>query len=113
MLNLIYFAAWPTTIGLFIFAFFEPTIAGYTFSGLSILIALYAINMYSIKADPDPEIWTPSEIEVIKKYHLSLVYPFGSQIISALINVVRLSSILWIPLLLIKHVWVPAAFLII
>jgi hypothetical protein len=63
------------------------------------------------KPNPDPASWTEEEIKVIRKYHISLRYPFGAKDMSVVLNGFRWSAILWIPLLLWNQMWVFAVIL--
>jgi len=66
--NLIKFAV---PLGIFVWSLFQPSIASYVFVGLAALFVsyLFFVDMTG-KPNPDHLIWSPDEIEVMKKYHL-------------------------------------------
>ena len=107
--NLIKFAV---PLGLFVWSLFQPSIASYVFVGLAALFVsyLFFVDMTG-KPNPDHLIWSPDQIEVMKKYHLAIRFPFGSKDFSCYLNGIRWSSLIWVPWLLWNHLWIPAGFL--
>ena len=99
-------------LGLFIWSLFKPTIASYVFVVLAAIFVAYLFFIDIIdKPKPDPSIWTPTEIEILRIYHLAIQYPFGAKDFSCYLNGIRWSSFIWVPWLLWNHLWIPSAFL--
>lgn len=107
--NLMKFAV---PLGFFVWSLFQPTIAGYVFVGLAAIFVAYLFFIDIIgKPNPAPSTWTSDEIEIIRKYHLAIRFPFGAKDFSCYLNGIRLSSLIWVPWLLWNHLWIPAGFL--
>ena len=103
---------WSVPLGLFIWSIFQPTMAVYVFIGIAILFEghLFFGDIFC-KPSPDPSLWAPNEIKIIKKYHISLRTPFYARDMSVILNGFRWSTLLWVPWLLWNHIWVPASFI--
>jgi len=98
----------------FIWAIFMPKAGGYTFIGLYVAFQAYLFFIDSSKAKPDPSEWSIDEIEIIRKYHLALKFPFGSKKMSSQLNGFRWIGLLFLtPLLLWNHMWIAAAVVVI
>ena len=107
--NLIKFA-FPLVM--FLWSLFHTTVASYAFVVLAGLFVAYLFFMdKGTRPEPDPELWTPDEIKVIREYHLALRFPFGARDFSCHLNGIRWSSLIWIPWMLWHRLWVPAGFL--
>lgn len=99
-------------LGFFIWSLFLPSIASYVFVGLSAVFMAYLFFIdIANKPKPDPAVWTPDEIDVMRKYHLSIRFPFGARDFSCYLNGIRWSILIWVPWLLWNHLWIPAGFL--
>jgi hypothetical protein len=103
---------WCIPLGLFVWAIFNPYIATYIFLAATSIFEgyLFIVDRFN-KPNPDPSSWTEEEIEVIRKYHIALRYPFAGKEISVVLNGFRWSAILWIPLLLWNQMLVFAVIL--
>ncbi len=109
--NLMKFAV---PLGLFVWSLFHPTIASYVFVGLAAIFEVYLFFIdITGKPKPDPSTWTRDEIQVLRKYHLAIRFPFGAKDFSCYLNGIRWSSLIWVPWLLWNHLWIPASFLVV
>ena len=107
--NLMKFGA---PLGFFIWSLFQPSIASYIFVGLAVVFVAYLFFIdIANKPKPDPVVWTLDEIDVMRKYHLAIRFPFGARDFSCYLNGIRWSSLIWVPWLLWNHLWIPAGFL--
>ena len=97
-------------LGLFIWALFMPRMAGYIYVIIYGLFGGYLFFIDKTKVNPDPSKWSTEEIEIIKKYYLSLRFPFGAKDMSVYLNGFRWSGILWIVLFLFNQMWIAAVF---
>jgi len=103
---------WCIPLGLFVYAIFNPYTATFIFLAATAIFEGYLFLIDRLnKPNPDPASWTEEEIKVIRKYHISLRYPFGAKDMSVVLNGFRWSAILWIPLLLWNQMWVFAVIL--
>ncbi len=101
-------------LGLFVWSLFQPTIASYVFVGLAALFVGYIFFIdITNRPKPDPLLWTPDEIKVLRDYHLALKFSFGAKDFSCYLNGIRWSSLIWVPWLLWNHLWIPAGFLVV
>jgi hypothetical protein len=99
-------------LGFFIWSLFQPGIASYVFVSLDVVFVAYLFFIdIANKPKPDSDVWGADEIQVMRKYHISIRYPFGAKNFSFLLNGIRWSSIIWVPWLLWNHLWIPAGFL--
>jgi hypothetical protein len=99
---------------LFIWAIFMLKAGSYTFIGLYVAFQAYLFFIDSRKPKPDPSEWSIDEIEIIRKYHLALKFPFGSKTMSSQLNGFRWIGLLFLtPLLLWNHMWIAAAVVVI
>ena len=95
---------------LFIWAIFIPKTGSYTFIGIYIAFQAYLFFMDSNKPNPDPSKWSTDEIDIIRKYHLALSFPFGAITMSTQLNGFRwIGLFLFTPWLLWNHMWITAA----
>lgn len=107
--NLIGYAV---AMGLFVWSLFYPIVASYVFVGLAALFVAYLFVIdICTRPEPDTLVWTPEEIQVIRKYHLALRFPFAARGYSCYLNGIRWSSLVWVPWMLWNRLWIPAAFL--
>ena len=98
----------------FIWAIFMPKAGGYTFIGLYVAFQAYLFFIDSSKPNPDPSEWSIDEIEIIRKYHLALRFPFGAKNMSCQLNGFRWIGLLFLtPWLLWNHMWIGAAIIVI
>jgi len=87
-----------------------PKAGGYTFIAIYMALQAYLLVLDSEKPNPDPLKWTADEIEIIRKYHLALTFPYSANIMSLLLNGFRLVGLLFFtPLLLWNKIWLAAA----
>jgi len=106
LLKLVY---WIVPLGIFVWSLFQPPIASYVFIPTALFEGwLYLTDIFG-KPSLDSSIWSPDEIEIIRKYHVSLRYPFGAKDMSVVLNGFRWSTLLWVPWLLWNHLWICAA----
>jgi hypothetical protein len=99
---------------LFIWAIFKPRAGSYTFIGLYVAFQAYLFFIDSRKPNPDPSKWSIDEIEIIRKYHLALRFPFGAKTMSCQLNGFRWIGLLFLtPWLLWNHMWIGAAVVVI
>ena len=99
---------------LFVWAMFMPKVGGYTFIGLYVAFQAYLFFMDSNKPNPDPSEWSIDEIEIIRKYHLALRFPFGAKNMSCQLNGFRWIGLFFLtPLLLWNHMWIAAAIVVV
>jgi len=85
--NLMKFAV---PLGLFVWLLFQPAIASYVFVGLAAIFVAYLFFIdITGKPRPDPSIWIPDEIRVLRKYHLAIRFPFGAKDFSCYLNGIR------------------------
>jgi hypothetical protein len=99
-------------LGLFVWSLFHPAIASYIFVGLAALFEAYLFFIdITGKPKPNTSIWTRDEIQVLRKYHLAIRFPFGVNYFSCYLNGIRWSSFIWVPWLLWNHLWIPVSFL--
>jgi len=107
--NLMKFAV---PMGLFVWSLVQPTIASYVFVGLAALFVAYLFFIdIANRPKPDPLLWAPDEIKVMRDYNLALRFPFGARDFSCYLNGIRWSSLIWVPWLLWNHLWILAVFL--
>lgn len=99
---------------IFVWSIFMPHAGGYTYLAIYIAFQSYLFFIDSSnKPSPDPEIWSPDEIEILRKYHLTLRFPFGSEDMSCHLNRFRwIGLLLLTPLVLWNHMWIVAVILI-
>ena len=95
-------------LGLFFWALFMPKIASYIYLGIYGIFFLYLLIIDSMKPTLNHDKWTKDEIEIFKKYHLSLRFPFGARDMSCYLNGFRWAGFLWIILLLINQMWISS-----
>ena len=99
---------------IFIWSIFMPQAGCYTYLGLYLMFVAYLFIIDSNKPSPDPSNWTPDEIDVLRKYHLSLRFSFGAKDMSCQLNGFR-----WIGLLLLSpwalwnHLWIVGVVLVV
>lgn len=105
---------WSVPLALYIWSFFNPQTAVYTFIGVKVLFEGYLFLSERMgRSEPDPPDWTAEEIEIRKKYNLSLQNPFRAKKLYGLLNGFRLSIIFWGPWLLWNELWIPFGFLVV
>ena len=97
-------------IGMLIWAFYSPELATYIYLSITIVIEGYLFIIDYLKPEPDANKWSAEEIEIIKKYHIVLRYPSTSIKLSGLLDVFRLSAMVWIPFTIWKNLWVGSIF---
>jgi hypothetical protein len=96
--------------GLFIWSIFMPVVGGYTFVGLYLAFQAYLLLIDSSKPNPDPSKWDTDEIEIIRKYHLALRFPFGANTMSTQLNGIRWTGLfIFTPWFLWNQMWIAAA----
>ena len=101
---------WFIPFCLFIWAIFMPKAGGYTFIGLYVAFQAYLFLIDFSKPNPDPSAWSPAEIEILRKYHLALRFPFGAKEMSCQLNGFRWIGLLFLtPFLLWNHMWIAGA----
>ena len=100
-------------IALFIWSLFMPLFGTYAYIAIYFLFTVYLVLVDNLRPTPDPEKWTPSETQIIRKYHLALKFSFGSRDMSVFLNGFRWSGILFIVLSVYHQLWFAAAFIII
>jgi len=98
---------------IFVWSIFMPHAGGYTYLTIYIAFQSYLFFIDFNKPSPDPVIWSPGEIEILRKYHLALRFPFGSKDMSCHLNGFRwIGLLLLTPLVLWNHMWIAAVILI-
>jgi len=100
-------------LSLFIWALFMPDVAGYSYIGIYILLAGYLFFLDKIRPNPDPSKYTKKEIDVIRKYHLALRFPFASKDMSLYLNGFRFAGMLWVFLFLFNQMWIESIFVVV
>ncbi len=106
---------WLAALGIFIWSLFSPEIAGYSYIAAMLLLEIwhYLVELIS-RPNPDPEYWDDEEIEIIRKYHIFIRYPFGARVISTAINGFRtIGLFLFSPWMLYNKIWICAAIAIV
>ena len=97
-------------LGLFIWSLFQPVVASSIFSAIIVVLSSYLLFIDIIgRPKPGSINWSKPEIEIMKKYHLALRYPFGARDMSAIVNGLRWSALIWVPWMLWNHLWVCGA----
>ena len=100
---------WCVPLGLFVWSLFSPTTATYLFLAATAIFEGYLFFIDGAnKPNPDPSRWLQEEIDVIRKYHIALRYPFGAKDMSVVLNGFRWSALLWVPYLLWNQMWVSS-----
>lgn len=95
-----------------IYIFFNPTLGSWLYLGFIALLMGYIILVSQQKISPkNPDLYTPDELAVIEKYPIFFQYPFISRNLSATFSAIQLSSIILVPLLLIKTQYFQAIIL--
>lgn len=100
---------WSIPLGLFVWSIFSPATATYIFLAATAIFEGYLFFIdRANRPNPDPSRWSQEEIDVLRKYHLALRYPFGAKDMSVVLNGFRWSALLWVPWLLWNQMWVFA-----
>lgn len=100
-------------LSIFVWSVFMPHAGGYSYVAIYIFLQLWLILLDSNRPSPDPETWTPEEIAILQKYHLALKFPFGSKILSCILNRFRwIGLLLLAPLAFWNQMWVTASVLV-
>ncbi len=101
---------WSIPLGLFVWSLFSPATATYLFLAAATIFEGYLFFIDGAnKPKPDTSRWSQEEIDVIRKYHIALRYPFGARDMSVVLNGFRWSALLWVPWLLWNQMWVSSA----
>ena len=113
MIILIKLIYWSVPLGLFIWSIFNLTTATWSFIAIATVFEgyLYFLDIFT-KPSPDPERWNREEIELIRKYHVALRFPFGAREMSNILNGFRFTAFLWVPWLLWNQMWGFAVFFV-
>lgn len=116
-------------LALVVFAFWQPVVAFMIFFVLAVLFELMAWfedrrgrpamievtpSMYSCRHPWFQGIWTETEAQLIRNYHLFLRITFGAKMACTIINSARwMSVLLWLLLMLYKQLWIPSGLLVV
>lgn len=100
-------------LGIFIWSLFMPIVGTYAYIAIYALFAAYLVLIDTLRPTPDPEKWTLSEIQIIRKYHLALKFSFGSKDLSVFLNGFRWTGVLFAILSIYHQMWFAVGFIVI
>jgi len=101
-----------------VWSFFMPDWASTNFILVFVVAFEGYIALMSLLGRPSqiepftsPLYLTPAEVAAIKRFHLFFRYPYASRQFSSVISTIQLASIILVPWLLYKGIWIKAAVL--
>lgn len=104
------------TLGLLVWALFDPNTASWTFIALFILVFEgYTLLLFRtdsrvpIEPHVPPYSFSPAEVKVVKRYYFFFRSPALAREWSSTLSLVGLSTFIWVPWLLFQAIYVQAA----
>lgn len=98
-----------------LWSFYDPSKASLLFIVTSLLIETWvAIKDYILRHsfEPDNSKFNVEELQLIKKYHLYLAFPYTSRSLSSTLSLINLATFFWIPRLVLFGRFWPQAMVI-
>lgn len=97
------------SLAFIVWSFFGPIIASTIFISFFVILEGWLLLVhFSNKPKYNLRYFTPSELKVLKKYHLYFRYPFSSKSFSSTVSGIQLSAFIFVPWLLFNKIWMQA-----
>ena len=93
-----------------IWSFFQPSIASYVYLAFLLLFEGWLVSTYFLakpKFVTESDKWSTEELEALEKYHLAFRFPFAIRTITSSFSAITITTFIWVPWLLYKHLWIP------